>query len=386
MAATQYFFSPGPTKVPHRVACAESRAMVSHRSSDFMDVFEEMTRDLQEVFQTQHDLLTLTCSGTGAMDATVANFLNPGDKALVLSSGNFGSRFRDICQSYGVDAEYMEFPWGEAVDPEAVRRCLAQDEEHKIKAVLMQHNETSTGVFNPVEAVSRARGAHPAILIVDSISGMAAVPLKTDEWNLDVVIAASQKAFMTPPGLSFISVSPKAWEVQAASTQPKYYFDLANARKYLAKRQTPATPAVSLIYAMGEALKMLKETGLEQVLADHAFRRDLLRAGIQAMGLEPLAKEDCASPAITAIYAPPGIEPGRITKLMSRKYQAAAAGGMGRLKDTTFRMGHLGYMADLDIVGGLAALEMALLECGHKLELGAGAGAAQKLMMERYRD
>ncbi|MEG1500461.1 MAG: alanine--glyoxylate aminotransferase family protein, partial [Clostridiales bacterium] len=273
----------------------------------------------------------------------------------------------------------------QAVEPLAIADKLAADKDHQIKAVLVQHNETSTGVYNPLKEISQARGAHPALLLVDAISGMGALPLETDDWDLDVVISGSQKAFMSPPGLSFISVSPRAWEVQENNIQPKYYFDLANAKKFMNKGQTPATPAVSLIYAVAEALQMMKEKGLDNIIDQHFFRRDVVRAGAEAIGIKPLADISCASGAVTALCVPEGITPSQLTKPMRSKYNTVVAGGMGKIKESTFRIGHLGYMNDLDLIAVLAALEMVLWEAGHKFQLGSGVAAAQRLMMERYK-
>ncbi len=384
MRGPQIFLSPGPTTVPVRVAHAEGRPMVSHRSSDFSAVFRQMTEGVQAVFRTKNDLLTLTASGTGGMEAVAANLFSAGDQVLVASVGNFGDRFRKILESFGIVVEYMEFPWGQAVDPAAIRARLEQDTEHRLKAVVLQHNETSTGVANPIAAVSAARGDHPAILVVDSISGMAAVPLETDLWNVDVVIAASQKAFMSPPGLCFVSLNERAWQLYERSTLPKYYFDFGLAKKNLAKYQTPHTPAVSLVYAVAEATAMIAEEGLDAVLAAHALRRDIVRAGVEAIGLRPLVQNvEYASPAVSCIVAPEGIAPDAIRKIMKEKYNVHIASGMGKLKDSTFRIPHLGYMNNMDLLSALAALEMALAELGYAFPLGAGVAAAQRVMMAR---
>jgi len=383
MAETQYLLLPGPTQIPPSILRAGSKPMINHRGPEFAEIIKEMTGDIKEIFCTKNDVMTLTCSGTGGLEAAVTNFISPGDKVLVASIGNFGDRFKDICEMFGAQVDYIGFPWGSAIDPQVIKERLAADTKKEIKAVLFQHNETSTGVYNPVKEISEARGDHPALLIVDSVSGMATSHLKTDEWGLDVVIAGSQKAFMAPPGLAFISVSPRAWEVQAKNTNKKYYFDLASAKKFYDQGQTPYTPAVSTIYAVAEALKMMLEMGLDNIIDEHFFRRDVVRASAEALGLKLVADVSCSSPAVTAIYTPEGIKPGQITGPLRIKYNTIVAGGQGIMKDKAFRIGHLGYVNDLDLIACIAAVEMVLFELGYPLQLGQGVAVAQKMILER---
>ncbi|MEG2213415.1 MAG: alanine--glyoxylate aminotransferase family protein, partial [Clostridiales bacterium] len=326
-------------------------------------------------------VLIMTCSGTGSLEAALVSFLNRGDKILVASIGNFGDRWRDIAAAYAFDVEYIGFPWGEAIDPQIIREKLTADTGHKIKAILLQQHETSTGVYNPLAEISAARGDHPALLMVDAISGLAACPLETDLWGLDVVISSSQKALMTPPGLSLVSVSPRAWAANQKSDMPKFYLDLGKARKYALDDQTPFTPAISLIYALNEAVKMIVEDGIDQVIRKHYQRRDAVRAAILAMGLQPVAAEACAGGALTAFYTPENIAPKSITSIMNKDYQAVIAGGMGQLKNKTLRFAHLGYVRDLDLLAGISALTMALAANGYPVELGAAAAAFEKTLL-----
>ncbi|MDD4571622.1 MAG: alanine--glyoxylate aminotransferase family protein [Clostridia bacterium] len=372
---------PGPTQVPHKVLMAGAAPMVNHRGPEFKKMIDEMTQNVKKVFKTQNDVFTITSSGTGGLETVVANFVNRGDKVLVASIGNFGERFRDIALQYGAEVQFMDFGWGNAADPAQIKAALDADTNHEIKAIFIQHNETSTAVVNPIKEVAEARGNHPALLIVDSVSGMGAADLRMDEWGLDVVVAASQKAFMAPPGIAFVSVNERAWKVAEANTNAKYYFDLLKYKKNLAKGQTPFTPAISTIYAVYESVKMLLEMGIDDVIAEHYFRRDMVRAAIRALGLDLVAPDEIASPAVTAIYAPKGIDPIKLRKLINERYHVVIAGGQGKFQEVAFRIGHLGYVEDLEILGAIAALEMALHELGHKFELGAGVGAAQKAIM-----
>ncbi len=384
MAETQIFLLPGPTQVPPRILRAGSAPMVNHRGPEFKAILTEMTANVKKVYQTQNDVLTLTCSGSGGLEASVANFVNPGDKVIVASIGNFGERFRDLAILYGAEVDYIGIPWGKPLDPQIIADKLKADINQEIKAIFFQHNETSTGILNPVKEIAEARGSHPALLVVDSISGMGAAELKTDEWGLDVVIAGSQKAFMSPPGVAFISVNERAWEVQAKNKNVKYYFDLAKAKKSLADGQTPYTPAVATIYSITEALRMMMETGLEAIIAEHYFRRDTVRAAAAALGLECVAKEKYASPAVTAIYLPEGMTQQQIVKPLREKFNTVVAGGQGQLKGKIFRIGHLGYLNILDLVAAVSALEICLLDAGYKLELGTGVAAMQKMIYKQY--
>ncbi|MCL2816884.1 MAG: alanine--glyoxylate aminotransferase family protein [Clostridiales bacterium] len=384
MAETQYFMLPGPTQVPPRVLRAASMPMINHRGPEFKAVFTEVTALLKKVFNTENDLFIFTASGSGGMEASVSNFINPGERVLVASMGNFGSRYRDVCRKMGAEVDFVEFPWGTPVDARVIAQKLAEDKNREIKAVFCQHNETSTGVYNDLQAISLARGDHPALLIVDAVSSVGALPIKTDEWGLDVVVSASQKGLMCPPGLAYMTVNERAWQAAEKCVNACYYFSIKLAKEFLANSQTPFTPGVSTLFAQREALRMIFEQGLDEYIADHFFRRRLVRAGIEAMGLTYLAGEEWASPAVTAVHVPQGFKPSDIVAPLREKFNIVLAGGMGKLKESTFRIGHVGYMNVMDIVVALAGVELALRRLGHPVVLGSGVAAAQELLAQGF--
>ncbi|MBQ9991916.1 MAG: alanine--glyoxylate aminotransferase family protein [Firmicutes bacterium] len=383
MSDFQYFMIPGPTQLPPDVLGALSAPMVNHRGPEFKEIMDKIHSNLQTIYKTKNDIITLTCSGSGALEASIVNFLNKGDKALVISIGNFGQRYFTICQKYGIDAELIDFAWGEALDPEIVLAKLAADTKHEIKAVIMQHNETSTGVYNNIKAIAEGKKDHPALTIVDAVSSLGACPLETDAWGLDIVVSASQKALMAPPGLAFISVSERAWKIAESCTNNRFYFDLLNAREFKKIGQTPFTPSVTVAYGVLAATERIVKQGIDNYVAEHFLRRDVVRAGIRGLGLQLLADDDCASPAVTTILLPEGIKPEDIREPMRTKFNIIIAGGMGKYKDTTIRIGHIGFMNMGDILVTLACLEMVLKQNGYELELGCGVAAAQKLLMEK---
>jgi len=378
-ADAPFFLNAGPTALPPRVVAAGSQPMISHRSETFHQLYAELLVKARQILLTQGDLFFLTSSGSGGLEASVSNFIAPGQKVLVASIGNFGDKYRDIAQAAGAEVEYLAFPWGRAIDPQVIADKLRADTRHEIKAVLFTQHETSTGVYNPVEAIAAARGDHPALLLVDAISGLAACPLKTDEWGLDVVVASSQKALMTPPGLALITVSERAW----ASFQEqgaRHYFNLRRYQQSAAKNETPETPAVSLMFAMNEAASMILEQGLDDYIAAHYRHRDAVRAGLKALGLALVADDRCAGGAITSFYLPENIQPAAMLKLIATKYDTVLCGGLGQLSAHSLRFAHVGYVRDMDIVVGLAALELALKEAGYPLTLGNGLAACQEAL------
>lgn len=382
MNENQTLLLPGPTPIPPRVALAMARPAISHRGPEFKSLLDEVTSGLKEVFQTTSDVVVLTSSGTGGMEAAVTNLISPGEKALVVTIGAFGERFVKICRAFGVEAEVMAFPYGHPADPRAVADRLKADTKYEIKAVLVQHNETSTGVLNDIQAISRARGNHPALLIVDSISGLVAADLPMDEWKIDVIIAGSQKAFMLPPGLAMLAVNERAWQAAENCVNRRYYLDIIAAKDSAKKGATPYTPAVSLLYGLKESLKIIQEQTLEGSFNRHALMRDMVWAGLKALGLKPLADAKAASPAVTAVVVPEGMKPGDITNPLREKHGVVVAGGQGSVKDKIFRIGHLGYTGLEDILTGFAALEAVLSEAGLRVNDGAAVAAARKVMRE----
>ena len=379
----QYLLLPGPTPVPTSVLRALSKPMINHRGPEFKELMEEVTAGVKKVYQTENEVVTFPAAGTGAMEAAVVNFISPGDKVLAISIGVFGDRFAKIAAGFGADVHKLEFPWGQKADPEMVRDVIAQDKAHRIKVVLVTHNETSTGVVNDIKAIKSALGNHPALLMVDAVSGLGAMEFLTDEWGLDVVVSGSQKAFMLPPGLSFMSVSPRAIEISKNCQNHKFYWDLDSALKYLKKGQTPYTPAISLFYGLQESLRLLLEEGLENVIKRHRFYRDLVRTGVKAMGLTPLADDSIASGSLTSVLAPEGIGANKIRKMLLDRFGVVVAGGQQKLNDVIFRIGHLGFVRPLDLLAALAALEMVLYESGYPIKIGQGTNKVQELFVKK---
>ena len=381
MKLQEYFLLPGPTDVPSNVLRTMARPMINHRGPEFEEIIHKITAQIKKVFKTEGEVFTLTCSGTGGLEAAVVNFLNPGDKVLVASIGNFGERFRDIAAMYDADVEFIDFGWGNAIDPAVIEKRLAEDTHHEIKAVLCQHNETSTAIVNPIEAVSAARKGHPALLIVDTVSGLGAASFEMDKWGVDVAVAGSQKAFMAPPGLAFIAANDRAMKVAENCTNRKFYFDLLKARNMLSKGQTPYTPAISVIYAVEEALEYFDEVGADAIVAEHYKRRDLVRAGLSAMGLKLIANDDIASPAVTAVECPEGIDPAKLRKILREKYNIIVAGGQGKFSATTFRIGHLGAVRLMDLFTVMVGLELALKELGADIPMGKAIQAMEEMVL-----
>jgi aspartate aminotransferase-like enzyme len=371
---------PGPTPVPPEARLAMARPMINHRGSEYTAMQREIVEGLQYAFQTGGDVLIFPASGTGGLEAAVVNTLSPGDRVLSGSIGAFGDRFADIAEAHGAIVDRIPTEWGSALDPEVLRARLAEDRDHTIKAVLLTHNETSTGVTNDIRALAEVIRDHGALVLVDSISGLLAADLQTDAWGLDVVVAGSQKAFMIPPGMTFVSVSERAWAAHRNARMPRYYFDFTAMKKYMEKGQTPYTPAVSLLYGLQTTLRMLREEGLPECFARHARLGAAVRAGAQALGLRLLADPRYASPAVTSIYAPEGIDPKQLRQVVRERYGVVLAGGQGKLADRIFRIGHLGYVGENDIIAVMSALERGLGDLGVRITPGAGIAATQQAL------
>jgi len=377
----RYLMTPGPTPVPAEVLLAQARPMIHHRTKEFSDILTAAVEDLKYIFQTKNDVLIFAASGTGVMESAVVNLFSAGDKVIVCSNGKFGERFIKLSEAYGLDALKLEYEWDRVVKPADVELTLAADPN--IKGVLVVQSETSTGVLNDVRAIGEIVKDHQAVLVVDSITGIGAVELKTDDWHLDVVMTGSQKGLMLPPGLACVSVSDKALAAAEKSTLPKFYFSWEKARKSLAKSTTPFTPPVSLIIGLGEALKLMREEGLENIIKRHGELAAAARAGAEAMGLKLFAPPEGRGNAVTPVWVPEGIDGKALVKTMSAKYGITIAGGQDHLVGKIFRIGHLGYFDRFDIMTTLAGLEMTLTELGYKFQAGSGVSAAEKVFMER---
>ncbi len=374
-----YLMIPGPTPVPPPVVAAMSKPIVGHRSAEFAALVGRVTEKLKKVFQTKNDVFVLASSGTGGLETAVANIVNPGDKVLTLNTGKFGERFGEMARKYGADVDEMKFTWGYDVDIKAVEEKLQANPD--IKAVMATHNETSTGVVNNIKRLGELLENHQAVLIVDAVSSMGGMDVPTDEWKVDIMVSGSQKAFMLPPGLAFISVSEKAWKVIEQCTAPKYYFDLLKYRKSIQKNNTPFTSAVSLFYGLEAALDMILDEGLENVFKRHKMLAKATRAAVTGLGLELLPAPEYASDTVTAVQCPMTVNVDRLRKTLLEKYRVMVAGGQGELKGKIFRIAHMGYTSMADIILTIGALEMALNECGYKAELGAGVREAQLVFL-----
>lgn len=370
---------PGPAPVPDAVARAMSSEMFNHRGPRFKKIIEESTAALKEVFQTRGRLYILTSSGTGAMEAAIVNFLSPGERVLSLVNGSFGDRFAAIAGVYGAAVERLETPWGQPLDYEALETKLREDVEHTLRAITVVHNESSTGMLNDLERISRVCGDHPALLIVDTVSSMGAVDLPVDRWGIDVCVTGSQKALLLPPGLSFISVSEKAWLAAAEAKMPRYYFDLRKAQEYLEKGQTPFTPALSLCVALREGLQLYFAEGRQNCYARHRRMAAAVRAAAGALGLEPLVKDlQQASPTVTALRAPASIKVDQLREEMRRRFGVEIAGGQGELEGQIFRFGHLGAVTESALLAGIEALELSLQTLGYPVERGRAVAAGKE--------
>ena len=373
-----YLLTPGPTPLPPEICEAMARPIIHHRTPQFQTILKEANEGLKYIFQTQNDVYILTSSGTGAMEASVANLLSPGDAAICVQGGKFGERWTEICKSYGVAPEVIDVEWGKAVDPQEIAKRLKSNP--KIKAVFTTLCETSTGVTCDIAAIGGVVKESKAVLVVDAISGLGAIDLKTDAWSVDVVVSGSQKGLMLPPGLSFICVSAKAWEKVNESKCPKYYFDLKKAKKALEKTDTPYTPAITLVIALIESLKMMKQDGLENIFARHRKMAEATRAAVKALGLSlfaPLA----ASDVVTSVNVPAGIDGEKLVKAMRDTYGVTIAGGQDELKGKVFRVAHMGFIEEFDIIVGIACLEKVLAQMGYKFSLGTGVKAAQEVFL-----
>jgi aspartate aminotransferase-like enzyme len=358
----KYLLTPGPTPVPERVLLASAQPVIHHRTAECGRVLSEDIEGLKYVFQTKNDLFIFAASGTGAMEACVVNLLSPQDKVLIV-------------KSFGIEPEVIEYPWGRVAKPKDVEKKLK--EIPGIKAVFTQSTETSTGVVNDIQTIGKIVAKTEAVLVVDAVSGLGGQELNTDEWNVDVVASGSQKGLMLPPGLAFVSINQKAWKLVENSKLPKFYWDFKAYKKFLdEKKETPYTSAVGLLLGLQEALKMIKEEGLEQILRRHAVLAAATRKGVEAMGLELFAEAPCN--VVTAVKVPQGVDGVRLVKMMRDEYGVGIAGGQREYKGKIFRIAHLGYMDRFDIITGLSALEIALSKLGYKIELGKGIAAAEK--------
>jgi len=355
---------PGPTPVPEKVLQALGKHPIGHRSKEFQDLVESTTKNLQWLHQTQNDVLTITGSGTAAMEAGIINTLSRGDKVICGENGKFGERWVKVAKEFGIEVIKIDSEWGTPLDPEEFKKVLEEDKHKEIKAVILTHSETSTGVINDLETISSYIRKHEkALSIVDCVTSLGACNVPVDEWKLDVVASGSQKGYMIPPGLSFISMSQKAWEAAEKSNLPKFYLNLKSYRKSLLSNSNPYTPAVNLIFALDEALKMMREEGLDNIFFRHNKHKLAVSNATKALNLKLFADEKYLSPSITAIKTGE-MDAEEFRKTIKNKFDILLAGGQDHLKGKIFRVGHLGYVNDRDIITVVSAISNTLVSLG----------------------
>ncbi len=364
---------PGPTPCPEDVLKACGRQMINHRGPEFADMIAKSTAKLQKLCSTEHDFYIMTASGTGVMEAAIVNTLSPGDKVLNVSVGVFGDRFGQIAEAYGAKITSLKVEWGKGADPQEVAAALKADPD--FKAVLITHNETSTGVTNKLGDIAKAiRQVRPDILIlVDAISSLGAVPLPIDEWDLDVVVTGSQKGWMVPPALGFVVFGPRAWQAYEKATMPRFYFDVGKARDYLARGQTPWTPAVSVFFGLEPALEKLEAEGMENVFARHHRVAEVARKGVKSLGLKMFSDESVASDTISAVKVPEGVDGVKLVKTMREEHGVVLAGGQTTLAGKIFRIGHLGWVNESEVQAVIDELRAALPKLGYQVPSSAAA-------------
>ncbi|MDQ3400467.1 MAG: alanine--glyoxylate aminotransferase family protein [Chloroflexota bacterium] len=374
---------PGPTFVPQAVLSASARPLINHRGPEFAALLAGMTRALQDFLRTRGDVFLLTASGSGAMEAAVANTLSSGDKVVVFVNGAFGERFHQILRAYGVDARRVEVPWGRAVDPDVVRDDLARERgKDGSKAVFVTHNETSTGVLNPLKEIAAVVRESGKLLVVDSVSGAGAVDLDVDDWGIDVLVTAAQKAWGAPPGVSMITMSERAWKAFDRSNLPKAYFNLQTYKAQLEKGATPATPAVTVYIALQESLRLMAEEGLDSIVKRHRDLAFATRRGLQALNLAIFADEAFASPTCTAFRMLTRLDSRNLIRVLREEHDTIIAGGQGRLEGQIARVGHMGFVTIQDMLSFFSALELTLRGFNQPVEQGVAISAALRAYAE----
>jgi len=369
--------SPGPTPIPPEVSAAGALPIIHHRTPEFGEIFTRVNENLKRVFLTENDIFTYAASGTGAFEGAIQNLFSPGDKVLVVNSGNFGGRWVKMGRAFGLEVVELKYDWGQKADNDEVAQALANDPE--IKAAICVLSETSTGTVNDIEGFAKA--AQNVVSIVDAVSGLGACELRTDEWGVDVVVAGSQKALMSPPGLGFVSVSERAWRMHEQSMMPRYYFDFTAARKAYEKDppQTAWTPAVSVIIQLDIALRQILSEGIENVFERHILLGRAAREGVKGMGLRLFGPDEDLNTAVTAAWVPEEIDGKQLVRSVFREQGIQIQGGQAEMAGRIIRIGHCGYFDAYDIIATIAAIELSLESLDFPVELGRGVGAAQRV-------
>ena len=369
--------SPGPTPVPPEVSAAGALPVIHHRTPEFGEVFTRVNENLKQVFLTENDIFTYAASGTGAFEGAIQNLFTPGDKVLVVNSGNFGNRWVKMSQAFGLEVTEIKYDWGVKADNDEIAEAISNDPE--IKAAMCVLSETSTGTVNDIEGFAKA--AKNVISVVDAVSGLGACELRTDDWGVDVVVAGSQKALMIPPGLAFVSVSERAWKAHEESRMPRFYFDWTAAKKAYEKDppQTAWTPAVSLVIQLDLALRQILDEGIDNVFERHVLLGRAAREGIKGMGLQLFGPDEDLNSAVTASWVPEGVDGKQLVKMLFREHGIQVAGGQADMAGRIWRIGHCGYFDSYDIIATIAAAELVLESMDHPVQLGKGVGAAQRV-------
>jgi len=373
--AKNYLLTPGPTPLPPYVCKALAKPIIHHRTPQFQVILKEVQENLKFVFQTKNDVYLLASSGTGAMETAVSNIVCPGDKVVVIEGGKFGERWTELCKAYGANVQIVQVPWGTAVSPKLIQDILEKDKD--IKVVFSTQCETSTGVTNDIEALAKITKNTNVILVVDAISSLGAIDLKMDDWSVDIVVSGSQKGLMLPPGLGFISLSAKAWKMVDVCKNPRYYFDLRLAKKAMVKTDTPFTPAINLIIGLNEVLKNMRKEGLDTIFNRHKKLAHATKEAMKALGLT-LYAPTAASDAITSVNAPEGVDSEKLVKIMRDDYGISIAEGQAQLKGKIFRIAHMGFIREKDLIVGIKTLEKVLSQLGYKFQNGIGVKAFKK--------
>jgi alanine-glyoxylate transaminase/serine-glyoxylate transaminase/serine-pyruvate transaminase len=382
-----FLFVPGPSHVPDRVLRAMDHPMIDHRSSAFPELTNALLQGLKQLFRTeQGQPFIFPASGTGAWEAALTNTLSPGDRVLAPRFGMFSQLWVQLAEKLGFDVQVLDEPWGDAASADRIEDVLHRDKDQAIKAVLLVHNETSTGVTSDVAAVRAALDAyeHPALLFVDGVSSVGSLPFAMDDWGVDIIVTGTQKGLMLPPGLGLLGVSPRAMEAAATATAPHAYFDFASMVASNQSGYFPYTPALSLLYGLREALEMLFEEGLEAVYERHARAAEGVRRAIKAWGLDLCAtSEGIVSNTVSAVKVPEGVDARTVIDLAFKRYDLSLGGGLGELAGRVFRIGHMGDVNDLMVLGALSGVEMAMRDVGIRVAAGSGVAAAMEFYRQR---
>jgi aspartate aminotransferase-like enzyme len=376
---------PGPTPIPKKVQLAMNHDMISHRTEEFVRLYQETTNRVKPIFGTAQDILLLPSGGTAALEAAAVNTVSPGEEVVVITVGAFGNYFVSICEKYGFHVHKLEKNWGEACTEDELSEFLKP--LSNIKAVFVTYNETSTGILNPIEKLAKVVRTHTdALFIVDGVSCLGGAPAEMDQWGIDILVTGSQKAMMLPPGLALLSVSKRAWKVIEEKSKPAYYLDLLSYREWAAKGMTPNTPAISLIFGLSAVCDLIdEEGGFSQTVARHELMKNMVRESMKALSIGLLTADEYASPTITAICAPEGIEIPAFIGHLKEKYHLDFAGGLGHLQGKIFRFGHMGYCFPSDILQAVSLIEAGLQDFSYSFEPGAGVQAAQNVFLSAQR-